>query len=124
MVNETKLERILRPVRINPVGFSIGVLSSLYALIEDEAYLRTVDLGISGVFFGFYLGSIISYFRSKRGLVRHGFDERFARKMAIHYCDRQALYVACVERGYRGEFEECMERIPIEHKALEFIPHV
>lgn len=132
---ETLLERILKPIRINPITLGVSLASFGIGGLLLNKYLNSnntpaqifsfimLGLGQSPLFLYFKYG-VKSYFRDKNSLAEHGFDIRYGKLRMEEYCDRQAFYVACVEKGYREEVLSLINDFPNEQKRGKFFPRV
>lgn len=127
---ESLLERILKPVRINPVTLGLSFTGVSISLLFDPKQdtsnlLLAIFSGsiIGGGFFGCYIYSGINYFRDRKILKRYGFDNSHGKRRVSKYCSRQAFYVACIENGYREEVSKFIEETPNKDKAFWYLPH-
>jgi hypothetical protein len=128
---ETLIEKIIKPVRINPVTFGVAVAGfGMSLLLYDQndnikqAWSGAMTIiGFAG-FMQYMKYGVQAYFRSMESLTRHGFDERYAVLRMTEYCDRQAFYTACISTGNRNEARAFIENTPRECKKFAFIPHV
>jgi len=129
--NETLMEKLLKPIRINPITFG-GFLAGLGfgVLLSDSDNMLSgissvVFEGLGVVSFFMYLKyGVKSYFRDRGDLIKYGFDIRYGQKRMGEYCDRQAFYVACVERGFRSEVRALINETPNNSKRWRFFPQV
>ena len=127
---ETLLEKILKPVRINPatLGISLANFGLWYMLgvsdrTMDQLPLQLLSGGVGGLWVGMYLFGVHNYFRDRRILKERGFDKRHGKLRMRHYCDRQAFNVASIETGYRNEVTDLIRQTPTEEKLHWYLPH-
>ena len=124
------MEKILKPVRINPVtlGISLASFGLSYVFSESDNTIGQIASvftnGIGGFFLGYYSWGVENYLRDGRILKEHGFDERHGVLRMEHYCNRQAFNVAGIERGYSDEVRELIERTPNKEKKFWYLPHI
>lgn len=128
--NESLLEKLLKPIRINPVFFSLS-LSSLglsYVLSDSDNTMDRVLSHISffdaGLFLGMYLYSTKNYFRDRKIINKSGFDKRHGDLRVGRYCDRQAFYVASIENGFRDEAKNLINNTSNREKQFHYFPHI
>lgn len=128
---ETLVEKILKPIRINPVTFGVAVAGfglGILLLDQDDILRRagsatTFLIGFAG-FMQYIKYGVQAYFRNIESLTRYGFDKRYAVLEMREYCYRQAFYTACISTGNRDEAREFIEKTPKECKKFAFIPHI
>ncbi|MBI2142243.1 hypothetical protein HYU15_01995 [Candidatus Woesearchaeota archaeon] len=70
-----------------------------------------------------YTRGVERYLRDRRIIREHGFNYKHANNKAGTYCGRQALYAACIEEGYRKEFNDFINRMQKSDMALSWLPH-
>jgi hypothetical protein len=129
--NETLLEKVLKPIRINPVTLGVSLASfGIGALFANSDNTSTqissvimFGLGGSSLFLYFKYG-VKSYLRDKENLIYHGFNKKYGVLRMEEYCDRQAFLVACTEQGYRDEAKELIRNTPDKQKSRRFLPHI
>jgi len=130
---ESRLERILRFARINPVMLGAAVATAGFYFLNwtsQDGVMRVFkdsSLIISTVLSTSYANSVACYLKDKKVLLnyaKHGFKKAYAKKRMRHYCLRQAFYVACIENGFREDIKEIIENTPKEKKAYAFLPHL
>ncbi len=123
-IKESLLEKITKPIRINPIMFlSSSFFFGLgYLLVHKPTNIHAYGMG--SLCLSFYLITLASYCIDKKRIKKQGFNEWFGATQMEAYCDRQALYVASVEKGYRNEVNAFMQHTPQEKKCLSFIPHI
>ena len=108
---ESKLERILKPIRINPLASLLAIggfgAAAIFGLFDDSLMRAAAyaNCGVGGVGVVFYACSLMDYFKFRSDIRSNGFSFMRAQKRMRHYCDRHPFYVACIENGYRKEFE-------------------
>jgi len=126
---ETLLEKITKPLRLNPPGAALIGLGALAHYVNSDSVegLNEVGKGLAalGIYSGIslLLSGIAYYSLSKTALKNKGFDKRLAKPMMGHYCERQGFNVACIEAGYRDEARKLIEKTPANEKASAWIPH-
>ena len=127
---ESLVERILKPVRINPLMLAAGIAEIIVGVLlwdNDNFVVKNLDallLGSGAVVLAMYFHEIDRYRKEKRLLKQYGFSENHARNRMEWYCSRQTFYVACIEQGYRDEAKQIIEQTPKKQKKLAFLPHV
>jgi hypothetical protein len=128
---ETLVEKLLKPIRINPVtlGASLtcfGIGSLLFSSDSIPAQISSVVMFCLGgpPFFIYLKYGLKSYLRDIQVLAEHGFDVRYGKLRMEEYCDRQAFYVACVEKGYREEAKTLIDNTPNNQKRGRLFPHI
>lgn len=126
---ETTLEKLLKPLRINPIplGISLTGIGLNYALTGSDSTIgqvtSTLAAAVGGYYFAYYLWGVKCYFKDRNVLKKNGFDEEVGKKRMKHYCNRQAFNVASIENGYRDEAKCLIERTPREEKMYPYLPH-
>lgn len=129
-MNEKKeriLEKILKPIRINPVSLVGSALVGTYWFLTKDSSnpfleaMRYPSIGTGFMLITYYPFSVGCYLRDRRVLRRHGFDERYGKLRMEQYCSRQALYVASVENGFRDEVKNLINKTPCQ---MSFLPHL
>jgi len=116
---ETRLEKIIKPININPRAFGIAVAGLTLSFIDIEIGNSSLDSIISfsqiaisalgGGAVGIYLYSTITYFGLKTIIKRHGVSSYYANLYLNKYSSRHPFYTAAVKHGYRDEVIELMK---------------
>ncbi len=127
---ESLLERIVKPVRINPVAVGLAVVGGGAAVllvenanivIKATAYLLGV---VSGSGIGCYAHSVMNYRRDRAVLRELWFEASYAELRMRHYCHRQAFLVASIAEGFRDEANALIKNTPREKKKMHWIPGI
>ena len=128
---ESRLEKILKPIRINPVSFGIVIAGYGLSLLTESSDNTFTQLAphISNIttasFLGLYFWSFNNYTTNKRIIKNYKFPSDLIKHGKLRmeqYCDRQLFYVSAVENGLRNEALELINKTPKQNKRYNYLP--
>jgi len=121
-MQECKLEKILRPVRINAVAVGAGLLSAItcYAAYKFKIeYLFIGGMGLFGVSLAGYARSLVVYNNVSKHIKK---NSSLPEVDLYSFRNRQGFFVAAQQAG---QAKRAIKMIDQAHKApeTEWLPH-